>query len=765
MMLSGTKTRSLSVYCLMHILVRRLCLLLVIALIACSSVWAANDPQPPQFRLPAFAAPTRYRANLTVAPNKDTLTGQIEIDFRFLQASPVLWLNADKITIQDATLTVGGQNVPLKILPQPKDLVGFAFDRPIGPGAATTRIKYQGEISRKDMQGIYQVKDGDRWYIYSMFENIAARRAYPCFDEPGFKVPWQLTLNVPKDLSAFSNTPVLSETPAADGMKTVKFAETKPLPSYLVAIAVGAMDLVDAGHAGANNKAIRIIVPKGRSAEAAYVASTTPAIVNLLEKYFGIPYPYEKLDEVAVPFAGFAEEHPGLVTYGAGFFLFKPGQDTPAAKQLITSVMAHELAHQWFGDLVTTAWWDDIWLNEGFASWMANKIVNQYRPGWNMDIDELNRYQGAMQTDELVSSRKVRQAILSDDDIANAFDNITYDKGSALMNMFELYIGPEKFQDGVQRYLRKYSFGSATSTQFLDSIAGGDSSVLQAFSTFLDQAGVPLVTTQLKCAAGGAQLQLSQERFLPRGSQGSSAQLWGIPFCAKYPAGASTARECTLMTGKTATMSLAKVQGCPAWVYGNAGESGYYRVRYEHGMLDKVLRDDTALSLPERVGLVGNIASLTKAYMPLGEAMGLVPKFAHDRQREVVTKTLDIVGGNFEDQLVPQELKPNYQRYISDNYKSRAEDLGWKDKPGETDNDRLLRPPVVDAVTHLAEDPEFVAEAKKLALAWLDDRNAVDRDMLPVVLTNAARPTEIERSSIDCTSRPARKPTRTCSAP
>ena len=174
------------------------------------------------------------------------------------------------------------------------------------------------------MAGIFQVKDGGHWYVYSQFENISARRAFPCFDEPGFKVPWQVTLTVPNSDGAFSNTPMLNQTPGSDGMKTVAFAETKPLPSYLVAMTVGPMEVVDEGHTGAKNTQVRIVVPQGHSAEAQYAANATPQIVNLLEKYFGIPYPYEKLDEVAIPYAGYAMEHPGLVTYGSVIFLMKP---------------------------------------------------------------------------------------------------------------------------------------------------------------------------------------------------------------------------------------------------------------------------------------------------------------------------------------------------------------------------------------------------------------------------------------------------------
>jgi alanyl aminopeptidase len=714
-------------------------LLLRIAILAALTpnfCWAQN--QPPQFRLPTFASPVHYSVNLTVAPDKDTFTGTVDIDLHYQEASSVLWLNAEKLAVKTATLTYGGQTLPAKVISEPKNLVGFSFDRPVGPGPAKFHAEFEGQISRKDMQGIFQVKDGDHWYVYSQFENISARQAFPCFDEPSYKVPWQLTLNVPRDDGTFSNTPMLSETSSDSSMKTVRFAETKPLPSYLVALAVGPMDIVPAGHAGANHTEIRIIVPRGRAPEAQYVAAATPDIVNLLEKYFGIPYPYEKLDEVAIPLAGYAMEHPGLVTYGSGFFLVKPEVMTLAWKRTPTSVIAHELAHQWSGDLVTTAWWDDIWLNEGFASWMANKIVNQYHPEWKMNLNELDGYQNAMYTDELVSSRKVRQSILSDDDIANAFDSITYNKGSALLNMFESYMGPEKFQGGIQRYLRKYAWGNATSAQFFEALGGGDPAVGRAFSTFLDQAGVPLVTVRLECDGHGVRLKLAQQRFLPRGSRGSANQSWNIPICFKYPSDSGEQRSCALMTGLTETVSLAKATGCPKWTYANADAAGYYIVHYQEEMLHALLKDEKTLTLPERVSLIGDIAALTQGYMPLGEAMALVPQFAHHPDRSVVMKTLWIVG-NLDDHPVPENLKPEYRRYMSDQYKKRARELGWKAIPGEDDNNRLLRPTLFGVVANHVEDVEFIEQAKKLALAWLEDHKAVDPDMVGTVLNAAAR--------------------------
>ena len=713
-------------------------------------VWADDAPAPPKLRLPAdVVGPVRYRVELTAIPDQDTFTGTIDIDLQFVKPTSVLWLNAEKLAIKDATLTVGGEKFAAKVITEPKDYVGFSFDHPVGSGPATLHVAYQGEVSRKDQQGIFQMKDGDRWYIYSQFENIWARRAFPCFDEPGYKAPWQLTLHVKSDQGALSNTPIVSETNTGDGMKTLKFAETKPLPSYLLALAVGDLELVHAGTAGKKNTHIRIVVPRGHSAEAKYAAETTPTIVNLLENYFGIAYPYEKLDEVAVPLYGGAMENAGLVVYGSSIILAKPDEDTLQRQRIWVSIASHELAHQWFGDLVTTAWWDDIWLNEGFASWMANKIVNQYHPEWKMNISELNGYQGAMDNDALVSARQVRQPIESNDDIANAFDTITYQKGSALLNMFESYMGPEKFRDGVRRYLLKYEWKNATSAEFLAALAGDDNSIASAFSSFLDQPGVPLVTAQLECNSDGARLDLSQQRFFPLGSTGTANQLWKVPVCVHCPTGKGDARQCTLLDQKSRALQLSKATGCPRWVEANAGADGYYRVLYEWDLLASLLKSDAqALSLPEKVSLIGDISALTgNGKIPLGKALALASVLARDPDRQVVTKTIQITTGlrqtfppiNLMDRVVPRELLPNYRRYLEDVYGGQARSLGWKASSDDSDDTRLLRPQLLDVVANQAEEPEAIAEGKRLAGAWLDDRKAIAPDMVEVVLATAAR--------------------------
>jgi alanyl aminopeptidase len=706
-----------------------------------SCAWADEPPAPPKLRLPAeVVGPVRYQVDLVVIPDQDTFTGAVEIDLQFVKPTPVLWLNAEKLTVKEATLTVGSERLVAKVITEPKDYVGFAFEHAVGPGKAKLHVAYQGEISRKDTAGIFQVKDGGQWYVYSQFEWNSARRAFPCFDEPGYKVPWQLTLHVKNDQVALSNTPVASETGTGDGMKTVRFAETRPLPSYLVALSVGDLDLVDAGTVGRRNTRVRIAVPHGRGAEAKYAAETTPPIVNLLEDYFGVPYPYDKLDEVAVPLFGGAMENAGLVTYGVAIILAKPEEDTPQRHRGWVWVAAHELAHQWFGDFVTTAWWDDIWLNEGFASWTANKIVSQYHPEWRTNIGDVNSYQGAMANDALVSARRVRQPIESNDDVTNAFDEITYDKGAALLHMFESYMGPQRFREGVRRYLTKYAWRNATSADFLKALAGLDAAIAPAFSSFLDQPGVPLVTVGLDCDGGAARLELSQQRFFPLGSTGAEPQLWKVPVCVRYIAGSGEGRECLLLDQPSRQMALSKATGCPGWVEANAGADGYYRVLYRGDLLNDLLKDDArVLSPPEKVALIGDLSALTSnGKIPLGRALAIAPALARDPARQVVAKTTQIASG-LQDRLVSPDLLPKYRRYLEDVYGSRAQQLGWKAKPGESDDDRLLRPLLLDVVANQAEDPELIAQAKTLALAWLDDRKAVAPDMVGAVLSTAAR--------------------------
>ncbi|MGA8029815.1 MAG: M1 family metallopeptidase [Bryobacteraceae bacterium] len=430
----------------------------------------------PKLRLPETVRPIRYSASLRMVPGEDRFTGYIEIDLDVLQPTSTVWLHAKSLEFRGAAIMSNDVNLPVEIKPGTDDFVAFTALGELHPKApATLTISYTGEISRTLTDGAFQQKQGNDWYIFTKFEPVTARRVFPCFDEPSYKTAWKLILHVPRNLKAFSNTPIASEEDESDGMKAVRFQQTKPLPSYLVAFAAGPFDIVETEPVGKNRTPSRIVVPRTRAPEASYAASITPKLIEMLEQYFGTPYPYEKLDQIVVPLttAWGAMENAGLIAYGD--FLLSPKQDdTELRRRGRAGAMEHEMSHQWFGDLVTTAWWDDIWLNEAFASWLSTKLLNEWKPEWQMKTDAA-RSAGIMRADSLTTSRKIRQPIEAHGDIANAFDGITYGKGEAVIGMFENYIGPEKFQQAIRLYLQQHAWGNATSTDLLaalDKIAG-----------------------------------------------------------------------------------------------------------------------------------------------------------------------------------------------------------------------------------------------------------------------------------------------------
>ncbi len=314
-------------------------------------------PTPPKLRLGDEIRPVKYAVDLTLAPGMAGFSGAIDIDVTLAKPASMIWLNAREIAITEARATAGGKTQAATVEPGGEQFVGLRVPAALPAGAARLHIQCKGKISDKSSAGIFSGRDGDNTCLVTQFESIDARRAYPCFDQPEFKTPWQVTLHVKKDQLAFSNTPQVSESGEPNGMKKVVFAPTKPLPSYLVAFAVGPFEIVPAGTAGKNHVAVRIVTPKGKAYQAKYAAEVTGPILDRLENYFGIPYPYEKLDEAAIPLTfGFgAMENAGLVTYAQDIILGDPAIDTERRRRGYAEDAAHELALQWFGDLVTTA--------------------------------------------------------------------------------------------------------------------------------------------------------------------------------------------------------------------------------------------------------------------------------------------------------------------------------------------------------------------------------------------------------------------------
>ncbi len=717
---------------------------------------AKLDPPSPKLRLPTGIMPIRESVDLVLTPSEDGFRGSVDLELRVVERSRFLWLNATDLEIREAALVVGDPKsapLPVRVVRGNEGYVGFAFDTELSPGVAHLRIRYDGKVSPKDDRGVFRETEDGHPYLFSQFENIEARRAFPCFDEPGFKHPWKISISVEAGDVAVSNTPIETETKT--GARTViHFAETKPIPAYLVAFAVGPFAFVDAGKTKAGTQ-VRIVTPGGRETEAEYAAKTTAPIIDELEGYFGIRYPYEKMDIVTIPhLVSFgAMENAGMITIGMAYSLAKHGDDTLHFQRLYTDVMAHELAHQWFGDLVTTAWWDDIWLNEGFATWMGNKIVRRLHPEWHFDFSRLHDASSAMEQDSLISARKIRQEIQSEDDIQNAFDGITYEKGATILGMFEHSVGEAAFQKGIQTYLAAHAFGLSTSADFLGDVSrGSGASLSEAFSTFLDRPGVPLLHTKIDCK-DGPKLEITQERYLPIGSKGSSDASWRIPVCVTYEQraevdrhSAETARFVSDESEVTSCGTVGPGGGsiklgstCPKWVMPNAAGTGYYRVAYSASDLRLLLGAKSPISAIERMSVALDMAALVRAgKLPIADALAHVPELSRDTDIHVAGTGVALAN-LVRDPFLTDATRPAFAKVLERAYGAKARALGFRPRARDTAEDRLQRGDLVSWLANRADDPELVKQALVLTNAWLDDEKTLEQESVAAILGVAAQ--------------------------
>jgi cytosol alanyl aminopeptidase len=697
----------------------------------------AEADTPPQVKLPELARPIRNDVELTIDPTVESFSGRIKTELQITKPTTVLWLNGLELSIDHAALMIDGRQLIATATNPKQGYIALAFPRVVQPGRGTLTIWYRGKMHKNDGDGIYTAQERGAWYAFTQFEATDARQAFPTFDEPSYKVPWRLTIHTKPDLVAVANTPIEHESVERDGTKTVRFAETKPLPSYLIAFAVGPFDFLDAGKTR-HDVPIRIVVPRGRTSDARYAAEVTRPILDLLEDYFGTPYPFSKLDIVAVSvFNAGAMENPGLVTFRQQLVLTKPAELTTARQQSYAVTAAHELAHQWFGDDVTLAWWDDTWLNEAFATWMEAKVIAKFKPEWDADVEQAAARSHVMGADSLDSARAIRQPIETANDIANAFDGITYGKGEAVLTMIERWIGADKFQAGVRSYLAKHSGGNATYADFvamMSSAAGRDLRPL--FDAFVVQTGVPLLAVELSCAAAPT-LTLEQRRYVPTGSKIDPKRTWQLPVCVRWGAGTATGTDCTLLAEATGKLALSSPQ-CPDWVLPNQGELGYYRMLPKGDLLAKLIAHTDQLTLAERVGMLGDVEALVASGdVPPGVALELVAKLAKDNSRHIVEASVGIVAKI--DDMVPAELRARYEAFIRNVYGARARELGWRAAPGEGADTKELRPTLLALVAGDGHDRELIAQATALAWKWLDDHSAVDPELVGTVLHTAAR--------------------------
>jgi alanyl aminopeptidase len=693
-------------------------------------------PPQPTLRLPRNFLPTGYAVRLDIDPAKAGFEGSIQIAGNLAEKSLVIWLNARRLTIHQAVARQAGQpDVALAATPAGDDFLELRAAHALEAGAWTLVIDYAAGFEPLSTAGAFKQTVGDASYVYTQFEAVYARRAFPCFDEPDNKVPWQLTLDVPQPLVAVANAPAVGEAPLPGGKKRVEFAPTRPLPSYLVAFGVGPFELVDAGKTSRGTP-VRVVTLAHRAADGAFAAKTSAKLIDYLEDYFGAPYPYPKIDMLTIPITvGFgAMENAGLITYTETLILLDPKAAKERQLRWI-AVASHELAHQWFGDLVTMAYWDDIWLNEGFANWMQHKITARFEPTWHEDQSELTTRDVALDNDSLVTARQIRQPIAGQDDIFTAFDRITYDKGASILNMFESYLGADTFQRGVRAHLAARAWGNATSADFVAAIskaAGKD--VAPAFATFLEQAGTPEITATPTCDGGKATIALAQQRYLPPGAATPPAtRPWIVPVCVAYDAAGKRAEACTLLDHEAGTLAL-ETKACPRWVMPNVNGRGYYRNTYTAAQIG-ALRDEAwpQLSWTERRAVFHDVRdAAANGKLPLPLALSLVPKLLTGNERFTVAPAIALPAGL--SRLVPDELRPRYEAWLRQTFGPGAARAGLLPKAADSLDTEITRGELIRAVAWRGRDPKLVAEVVKLAGTWRDLPQAVRGDMLRIAV-------------------------------
>jgi len=717
-----------------------------------------TEPDVPHTQLGDNVVPVRYALNMNVDPKADTMSGVVEIEVEIKAPTQQIWIHGKEMTVRDVFAvqedkTIAGVYTQIDPAQAPSGVARLNFKTPLAAGPATLTLGYETPYNMS-LFSAYKVVRGDDHYIVTQFEPMGAREAFPSFDEPRFKVPFDVSITSPSENVVYANTPKIGAVDVGGGQTEHVFATTRPLPTYLIAFGAGPYDVVDYGDIPPNEirsrpVALRGIAAKGSGDQMDYALKNTDGLLTTFERYFGTPYPYEKLDLIAAPDYAFgAMENPGAIVYRE--YLLLLDENAPLSqKRNYARVHAHELAHQWFGNLVTPVWWEDIWLNEAFATWMGNKGTDLWRPDGNFDRVNQNAALGAMRIDELATTRKVREPLLRSEDVMNQFDGITYRKGGGVLSMFESFLGEDKFQKGVRLHMDRYADGVATGDDFFASLAdaSGNPDVVSALKSFVDQPGLPLVSANLQCDVSApdphAFITLKQSRYAPLGSKTQQGQIWEIPVCAKFGYGDYAVKSCTLMKTQTAQL-YAENHGCADYVMPNNDGAAYYRFTLSRDGWADLLSNLDRLNTRERLSALDSLQAAFNA----GEVSSDVyidglAIFAASREYDVASNAASHISAL--EKVLPQRNHAGLAKLIRESFAERYREIVGKDTP----DGNLLAPTLAAMLAGSGDDKALSAEFADKGLAYMGiggpaDKTIVAPNLLTLALSRAAasRPKE-----------------------
>jgi puromycin-sensitive aminopeptidase len=689
---------------------------------------------PSRLRLAPDVRPREYDLHLTPDLAAGTFRGEVAIHIALAKARNEITLHAADLAITRAVASANGTERPGRLRARKADeAVTLRFAKPLPKGEVRLELAYTGKLNTH-LRGFYSATADGKRYAFTQCETADARRIVPCFDEPAFKARWRVAVTAPTTDTVLGNAPIEREEPAGDGLRTVRFAPTPPLSSYLLALAVGPLEATEPRYCGATP--VRVWHVPGKSHLAAFGVEAGVESLRRLEEYFGIPYPYTKLDLVAVPdFEAGAMENAGAVFFRETLLLLDPATVSIAERRRAAEVIAHELAHMWYGDLVTMAWWDDLWLNEAFATWMAYRVIDDWKPDWRMWQGFEHDRAGALALDALANTHPIYAPVRSVAEATENFDLITYEKGAAVVRMIEHYLGADVFRDGVRRYMERHREGNTVAADLwraLEEASGKE--VARVARAWITQPGFPLVSIGAK----GGSVVVKQERFFadPKIPSASRRVRWPVPLVARLPGGAVV----RTLADKP-SQPLPGKGAAPAWVFGNASAGGFYRVLHDAPTRAALLAHLDELSAVERLALAGDQWALVRAgKAEVGSFLDVVDALGNETDYDVLDGIVGPLG--FLDEQIAGDgtpLQAALRRWITRRFEPAFARLGWRADATEADDVRLRRAALLRLVGGVAEAADVMQEASRQLERYLAERSALEPNLADPVVHLAAR--------------------------
>ncbi len=700
---------------------------------------------PKAYRLPTAVRPRHYEITLDARPGRETFHGSVTIRLAVETPVNVIELHARDLAITSARLTTasGAMTVASVVMDAEREIAVVTPEGRVPAGEATLALDFNGHLS-PSLEGLFLSKDGPDELLCSQCEATGARAIIPCWDEPTFKASFTWTVTTAPGQTVLTNGRPLGAEPSADRASvTWRFAATKPMSSYLIAIAIG--DFASTPERVVNGVPLRVWALKGKEALGTFALDVTAELLPFYEDYFAAPYHFDKLDNVAVPnFGAGAMENAGLIVSRAPVLLLDERAASRREELLVAEVTAHEFAHMWFGDLVTMRWWDDLWLNEAFATWMSNHAIDALRPQYRAWDEARVGSDAGLAADSLVSSHPIYHPVSTPRAVMENFDVITYQKGAAVLRMTHDFLGDEAFRAGLRAYMAEFAESNATGADLWRHLQqASDLPVSAMMEGWILQAGHPLIDVSLDAdgAPGEARIQVSQRRFYSAANAPASDELWRVPMQVRYEddAGVHTTRY--LLAERSASFVI-PVSGELRWLYANAGEIGFYRQRLDATLLARVQAHLARLTPAEQRGLLRDQWALvsngsqpiavyldTLAALSGGEDELLIGQIVGEHLGR--TRTLLEFAGD-------ERALAGYRAWVARLFAGKMAALGYEPRAGEPVETSRLRASTLSAMAVFARDPEAIAQARRLQEREAADPAAVDPNLAPVAISATA---------------------------